>query len=204
MPRFAPALASLIAAIGLAATAQAAPQLGAPAPDFTGIAADGRTLSLSDFAGRTVVLEWTNHDCPYVRKHYETGNMQAVQKDAAEDGVVWLSVISSAPGSQGHVSPAQAEALSLDRAAAPEAVILDAEGAIGRAYAAMTTPHMYIIDPSGALVYQGAIDDKRSSRASSVEGAENYVVAALDDLAAGRAVQTAQTRPYGCSVKYAD
>lgn len=128
--------------------------------------------------------------------------MQAIQKDAADDDVVWLSVISSAPGAQGHVSAGEAQALSVDRDAAPEAVILDAAGEIGRAYGAKTTPHMYVVDASGALVYKGAIDDNRSSRASSVDGATNYVTAALDDLAAGRAVQTAQTRPYGCSVKY--
>lgn len=177
-------------------------QVGRPAPDFTGTDSSGKTHRLSDYRGRTVVLEWTNHDCPYVRKHYGSGNMQALQREATAQGVVWLSVISSAPGKQGYVSGAEADALTAARKAAPSAVILDPEGKIGRLYGAKTTPHMYIVDPSGTLVYMGGIDDRPTADPADIEGAHNYVRAALAELAAGRPVSDAVTRPYGCSVKY--
>ncbi len=197
------AAASLLVAATFSFAAAAAPQIGAPAPAFTAIDSMGRTHSLSDFRGQTVILEWTNHDCPYVRKHYETGNMQALQKDATRDGAVWLSVISSAPGTQGHVSPAQANDLTETREAAPTAVLLDPEGNIGKAFDARTTPHMYVIDPQGLLVYMGAIDDRPTARHSDVEGARNHVREALGALNDGKPVAQPVTRAYGCSVKYA-
>lgn len=197
-----PFAASLLVAAAFISAASAAPQVGAQAPAFSVSDTKGQTHSLSDFRGKTVILEWTNHGCPYVQKHYETGNMQALQKDATEDGIVWLSVISSAPGTQGHVSPAEADKLTETRDAAPTAVLLDPEGEVGRAYDARTTPHMYVIDPEGTLVYMGAIDDQPTSRRSSVEGARNYVREALAALENGESVPQPVTRAYGCSVKY--
>lgn len=199
------AAAALGAALWLAGAhhgAEAAPQIGAPAPDFTGTDSTGASHRLSDYRGRTVVLEWTNHLCPYTAKHYQTGNMQRLQAEASGRGIVWLTVISSAPGKQGYVTAAEADRLTESRGAAPAAVLLDPEGEIGRLYRASTTPDMYVVDAGGALVYMGAIDDDASARASSVEGARNYVLAALDALAAGRAVDPAVTNPYGCTVKY--
>jgi peroxiredoxin len=159
----------------IAAHVSAALRVGEPAPDFQGMDTQGTTHRLMDCRGQAVVLEWTNHDCPYVRKHYGAGNMQAQQREAAERGVVWLSVISSAPGKQGHVSPAQADGLTESRDAAPRAVILDPTGEIGRAYGAKTTPHMYIVDETGTLVYQGGIDSIASADASDIPRATQYV-----------------------------
>lgn len=175
---------------------------GAAAPAFSVQDANGQMRTLAEFRGRTVVLEWTNDGCPYVRKHYDAGNMQTLQREATADGVVWLQVISSAPGEQGYLDGAGARARVQTDSAAPSATLLDPTGVVGRAYGARTTPHMYIIDAEGVLRYQGAIDDRPSARPASLEGATNYVRAALADLAAGRAVQTAQTTPYGCAVKY--
>jgi len=203
------ALAAAAVAIGgatialRAPSAEAAVQNGAAAPGFSVIDSNGRTRSLDEFAGKTVVLEWTNHDCPYVVKHYATGNMQALQREAAAADVVWLTVISSAPGKQGHVSAAAANQLSTSRSAAPTAVLLDESGAVGRLYAARTTPHMYVIGPDRKLVYQGGIDDKNSANHATVEGARNYVREALAAVRAGRAPATASAPPYGCSIKYA-
>ena len=179
-------------------------EVNAVAPDFTGITSTGETVSLSDFAGQTVVLEWTNHDCPFVRKHYDAShtNMQTLQGEAGADDIVWLTVISSAPGKQGHVTPDQANELTTSRGAAPAAVILDESGDIGRLYGAKTTPHMYVVTEAGDLVYQGAIDSIRSADPDDIPEAENYVTAALTSVAAGAPVASAQTRPYGCSVKY--
>jgi peroxiredoxin len=193
-----------VAALSLAAVGSAAakPEIGKPAPDFSVADTAGKTWTLGDFAGKNLVLEWTNHDCPYVRKHYDSGNMQALQKEAADAGTVWLSVVSSAPGKQGHVSAAEADALTKERGANPSAVLLDDEGAIGRAYGAQTTPHMYVIDGSGTLVYMGGIDDRATSNPADIEGATNYVRLAMADLAAGKPVSKSVTRPYGCSVKY--
>jgi peroxiredoxin len=194
-----------VCSLALALTAQPAaakPEAGQPAPGFAAIDTSGKTWSLADVVGKTVILEWTNHDCPYVRKHYAGGNMQSLQKEAAAAGYVWLSVISSAPGKQGHVSPAEADALTEERGAAPTAVLLDPQGVMGRAYGAQTTPHMYVIDGSGTLVYMGGIDDRPTSDPADLEGATNYVRLALADLAAGRPVGNPVTRPYGCSVKY--
>ncbi len=190
------------ALLALSTGASAALQVGQPAPIFTGVDTAGKTHALSDFLGKVVVLEWTNHDCPYVRKHYDAGNMQAQQREATEDGVVWLSVISSSPGKQGHVSPAKADELTASRDAAPTAVLIDESGDIGRAYSARTTPHMYIIDAEGKLAYMGGIDSIPSARASDIEKATQYVPAALAQVMAGKAADPSITRPYGCSVKY--
>ena len=197
------AAAAAIALIPLAG-AEASPQVGAEAPVFTGKTAKGGALSLESLRGKTVVLEWTNKDCPYVGKHYGTKNMQALQKESKSDhDVTWISIISSAPGRQGHLSPDEALANIAATKAAPDHLILDPKGTIGQMYAARTTPEMFVIDAKGVLIYKGGIDDKPSSSWGSVKGATNYVRAALDDHAAGRDVAKAVTRPYGCSVKYA-
>ena len=182
--------------------AQAAPTVGQPAPDFTVTDSNGVSQKLSAQRGSTVILEWTNHDCPFVRKHYDTDNMQALQNDAEAKEIVWWSVISSAPGKQGYVSPAEANALTTSRNAAPAAVLLDTDGKVGRLYGARTTPHMYIIDPEGTLVYMGGIDDNPSANPADVKTAKNYVRVALAAMESGQAVDPASTRPYGCSVKY--
>ena len=194
--------AAALAVATMAAPSFAAPSVGEAAPEFTGLTSNGDNLSLSDLAGQKVILEWTNHDCPYVRKHYETNNMQSLQSEAGDAGYVWVSVISSAPGKQGHVEADQANQLTVDRGAAPAHVVLDPSGDIGRLYAAKTSPHMFVIDEAGVLQYAGAIDDKNSADHSTVETAQNYVRMAMASLAAGEAVAPAQTQPYGCSVKY--
>ena len=186
----------------LAMDVQASPQIGKQAPEFSGKSSNGETLKLSDYRGKVVVLEWTNHQCPYVGKHYDSGNMQALQTEATSKEVVWLSVISSAPRRQGHVSPEMANKLTVDRKAAPSGIILDASGEIGRIYKATATPNMFIINKSGKLVYKGAIDNRPSANPGDVEGAENYVRSALTALEQGQPVKKLVTRPYGCSVKY--
>ena len=193
-------LLSLLTAFSLSANAGVT--VGKPAPDFTGIDSNGHKHSLSQYKGKIVVLEWTNHDCPYVKKHYHSGNMQQLQKNATANGIVWLSIISSRPGKQGHVSGEQANALSRSRNAAPTAVILDTTSEIGLLYGAKTTPHMYIIDKTGQLVYMGGIDDIPSKNEEDIARAKNYVRAALDAMAAGKTIEDSVTRPYGCSVKY--
>ncbi len=200
--RTAVALAIIAPLAGHVTAVAAAPAVGQPAPAFTGLDSDGNSHALADFRGQTVILEWTNHDCPYVQKHYGTGNMQALQKDTTSEGTIWLSVISSAPGEQGHIDGATANALTKQRDAAPTAVLLDPAGEIGRMYDARTTPHMYIIDEQGTLVYRGGIDDRPTANPADVEGATNYVRLALADLAADRPVSEPVTRAYGCSVKY--
>jgi len=195
-----PILATLLFA--MATTAGAALKIGEPAPGFTGIDTSGKSHALSDFRGKPVVLEWTNHDCPYVRKHYSSGNMQRQQQTATGQGVVWLSIISSAPGKQGHVTPAQADALTAERNAAPSAVILDEKGEIGRLYEAKSTPHMYIIDADGKLAYMGGIDSIASANPADIGKATQYVPAALARVMNGEPVAPSVTRPYGCSVKY--
>jgi peroxiredoxin len=183
--------------------ATAAATVGQPAPAFTLVSSAGPSVSLADQRGKIVVLEWTNHDCPYVRKHYETKNMQALQKEATGQGVVWLTIISSAPGTQGHVSAAQANELTRTRSATPTAVLFDPTGVTGKAYGATNTPHMYVITRDGVLAYAGAIDDRPTSRRGDVEGAQNYVRAALAAVTAGQAVKVPITRAYGCTIKYA-
>jgi peroxiredoxin len=180
----------------------AEPRVGQLTPDFTGIDSTGKTRTLSELRGKTVVLEWTNHECPFVGKHYSTGNMQKLQKEAIGNDVIWLSVISSAPGLQGHVAPKKAVELTTSRKASPTAVILDADGEIGRAYSARTTPHMFVIDAKGTLAYKGAIDDKPSANHDDVPIASNYVRKALTAVAAGKPSDPSSTRAYGCSVKY--
>ncbi len=195
-----PVLTALLFA--MATTAGAALKIGEPAPGFTGIDTSGKSHALSDFRGKPVVLEWTNHDCPYVRKHYSSGNMQQQQQAATGQGAVWLSIISSAPDKQGHVTPAQADALTAERNAAPSAVILDEKGEIGRLYEAKTTPHMYIIDADGKLAYMGGIDSIPSTNPADIAKATQYVPAALAQVMQGKPVTSGVTRPYGCSVKY--
>jgi peroxiredoxin len=188
--------------IAPSAPAHAAVRTGRPAPDFTANDSKGGQHSLAAYRGKTVILEWTNHECPYTAKHYATGNMQALQAAAAGAGAVWLTVVSSRPGEQGHVGPPEADQLTASRNATPSAVLLDPKGQLGRLYDASTTPHMFVVDGAGTLVYMGAIDDRPSASQSSVKGARNYVREALDAVAAGRPVSVASTRPYGCSVKY--
>jgi len=193
----------LAALVPFAAPAIAAVEVGAPAPAFTAVDSGGKAHDLSQYRGKTVVLEWTNHECPYTVKHYVEGNMQGLQKTAKTDDIVWLSVVSSAPGRQGFVTGPEADRLTASRGAAPAAVLLDPEGKLGRLFDARTTPHMFIIDARGKLTYKGAIDDKPSSRASDIPGARNHVREALAEMAGGKPVSMPVTRPYGCSVKYA-
>jgi peroxiredoxin len=178
------------------------PSIGAAAPDFTAQGHDGKTYKLSDFKGKTVVLEWFNDGCPYVEKHYGSNNMQTLQKTYTDKGVVWLTVASSKKGAQGHLDKAKASEIIKNRKSAQTAILLDDGGKLGRTYGAKTTPHMFVINPKGVLVYQGAIDNNSSSRKSTIEGAENYVAAALDATLANKAVEKTTTEPYGCSVKY--
>jgi peroxiredoxin len=190
-------------ALAIPRVAVASAKVSAPAPSFTLASSAGGSVALGDQRGKLVILEWTNHDCPYVRKHYDTGNMQALQKEATEQGIAWLTIISSAPGTQGHVSASEANELTSSRRAVPTAVLFDPTGTIGKTYGATNTPHMYVIDKTGVLVYMGAIDDQPSTRKSSVQGANNYVRAALQAVAGGQPVKTPFTRAYGCTIKYA-
>jgi peroxiredoxin len=198
-------LAGAAAIIGLG-IAGASPgtqaRIGAPAPGFSLTDSSGKTVSLADFKGKTVVLEWTNHDCPYVRKHYSGNNMQALQKKWTAQGVVWLSLISSMPGSQGYVTAEQANKLTTDRGAAPTAVLFDPKGDVGHTYGAQTTPHMYVITGNGTLAYMGGIDDKASTRLEDLKTAKNFVDAALSEVSQGKPVSVTTSRPYGCSIKY--
>jgi peroxiredoxin len=190
--------ACLVAAL----PAVSAPQIGQPAPDFTATDSKGEARTLSQFRGKTVVLEWTNADCPYTRKHYTSGNMQATQALAQKNGVVWLSVISSAPGKQGYVNGAAADALTESRGAKPTAVLLDPSGNLGRLYGAKTTPHMFVIDRNGALQYMGGIDSIATADIDDISRAEPYLKEAMLAVAQGGAVEHPVTRPYGCAVKY--
>ena len=179
-----------------------APEIGQPAPEFTLTDTDGSEHSLADYKGEWVVLEWLNYGCPYVRKHYDSGNMQSLQRKYGELGVKWFAIVSSAPGKQGYYPPDEMNARSAEIGNNALAVLLDPEGTVGRMYDAKTTPHMFVINPEGVLLYNGAIDDQPSSRASSLEGAHNYVAAALDEAMSGQEVSIATSQPYGCSVKY--
>lgn len=178
------------------------PEIGAPAPTFTLPDSHGNDHSLSDYQGKWIVLEWLNYGCPFVKKHYQSGNMQDLQDKYREKGVVWFSVVSSAPGKQGYYPPAEMNEMNEENENRATAVLLDPEGAVGKAYGAQTTPQMYVIDPQGTLLYNGAIDDKPSSRISDIEGATNYLVQALEEAMAGEPVSQPTTKPYGCSVKY--
>jgi peroxiredoxin len=199
--------AVLLVVLGLAgaaawAVAVEGPRVGSAAPDFVGTDSNGKSVALKDLRGRIVILEWSNNQCPFVGKHYRSGNMQALQKEATKQGIVWLTVLSSAPGEQGNVTAAEANELTRSRGAAPTAVILDPSGTIGHAYGARTTPHMFIIDKTGTLVYMGGIDDKPTTDVADIATAKNYVQLALTAVIAGTPVQDPVTRPYGCSVKY--
>jgi AhpC/TSA family len=175
---------------------------GKPAPAFTAPSIAGQTVRLADFAGKTVVLEWTNNGCPFVGKHYNSGNMQALQRRHIDAGGVWLVIASSAPGEQGYVTPDAARADLARWASSPSDFLLDPNGAIGHLYDAKVTPHMVVIDGTGKLAYSGAIDDKPSTNPRDVTTAKNYVAAALDEVAAGKPISIAATRAYGCTIKY--
>ena len=178
--------------------------LAKAAPAFTAVDIDGKTRSLAEFKGKVVVLEWVNEGCPYVKKHY-SGNMQGLQQAATADGVVWLTIASSAPGKQGYFADgAAAKTWMSAKGAKPTTLLLDPEGVVATAYKAKTTPHMFVIDRDGQIVYEGAIDDVPSSKVEDLKTAKNYVAAALNDVKAGRKVTTAYSQPYGCSVKYKD
>jgi hypothetical protein len=196
-----PLLAALLVATPL--LTHAAVSVGQPAPAFTATDTAGRSVSLADFKGRTVVLEWVNPGCPYVRKHYGSGNLPATQKDAVAGGVVWLSINSTAKDAGDYQPPAELAKWMASQKAAPSATLMDESGRIGQAYGARTTPHMYVIDAKGVLAYAGAIDSKPSANPADIAGATNYVKQALGELRAGKAVSQPVTRAYGCSVKYA-
>jgi peroxiredoxin len=178
-------------------------QVGKEAPDFALSDTNGKTRHLSDYRGKYVVLEWYQPDCPFVRKHYNSGNMQALQKEYVSQGVVWLSIDSSAAGQEGNYPADQLNQIALKTGSSRTALLLDPDGKVGHLYGAKTTPDMYIINPQGVLVYQGAIDDRPSTNLGDVKTAKNYVKTALTAAMAGQTVATASTRPYGCSVKYA-
>ena len=194
-------MAGILSAV-LVAGVRAEVTTGAAAPDFTLTDTSGASHKLSDFKGKTVVLEWVNHGCPFVVKHYSKGNMQGLQADYTGKGVVWLSICSSAEGKQGYNTAEGWQKLNAEKGGKATAILLDPEGTVGKLYGAKTTPHMYVINAEGTLVYQGAIDDKPSTDSDDIPGAKNYVKAALDEVLAGKPVTTGQTKPYGCGVKY--
>lgn len=193
-------LSSLLAVA--ASGAFAAAMVGQPAPAFTAVDTSGRTVSLAELKGKTVVLEWVNPGCPYVQKHYGAANMQGTQKEAAAKGVVWLAVNSTAPEHGDYLKPAEMAAWMAGHHAAASATLMDGDGKLGRAYGARTTPHLFVIDPAGKLVYAGAIDSKPSARVADIATATNYIKQALGESLAGKVISTATSSPYGCSVKY--
>lgn len=194
---------ALVAAMALSGAARAeGPEVGKAAPTFTATDSNGKTVNLADFKGKLVVLEWTNHGCPYVRKHYNAGNMQKTQKAARELGAVWLSIISSAPGNQGYVQGEEANKLTADRGAVVSHVLLDPKGAVGRIYAAKTTPHMFIIGQDGNLLYKGGIDSIRSSNPADIAKAKNYMLTAFGEIKDGKPIADKDTVPYGCTIHY--
>ncbi len=187
----------------LSSSLRAEPVVSQAAPLFSGASADGSTINLADLKGKTVILEWTNHECPFVKKHYQSGNIPNLQKQAAAQGIVWLQVISSAPGKQGYIDAETAKKLNAERDAHPANTIFDPSGAIGKLYAATNTPQLFIIDPNGILIYKGGIDSIPSADAEDITKAENYISTALKELAAGKPISQSTTKPYGCTVKYA-
>ena len=195
-------LKSALLATTLIASTAFAVKPGDQAPDFKGTDSNGKTQSLAQYKGKYVVLEWANEGCPYEQKLYKSGTMEKLQKEWTSKGIVWLSVLSSAPGQQGYVTPPQENDYLKKMNAAPTAAILDPKGTIGHMYEAKTTPHMFVIDPTGKVIYQGAIDDKPSTDKATLKGAKSFVAEALDAELAGRAPATAQTKSYGCSIKY--
>ncbi len=188
--------------LAISASAFAEAKVGEKAPAFTLSDINGKEHSLKDFAGKYVVLEWINHECPFVKKHYSSGNMQKLQKEYTAKDVVWLSICSSAEGKQGHFTADKWKEIGAEKDAAPTAVLLDESGQVGQSYGARTTPDMFVIDPEGQLIYSGAIDSIASADTDDVAKADNYVKAALDSAMAGEAVKAATTKSYGCSVKY--
>jgi peroxiredoxin len=188
--------------LALNQSVRSAAEPGEAAPEFTLTDSKGTSHKLSDFRGKFVVLEWLNHECPFVKKHYSSGNMQKLQQEYTAKGVVWLSIISSAPGKQGHRTGPQAEADTKDKNAAPTAVLLDPSGEVGKKYDAKTTPEMFVLDKEGKILYAGAIDSIKSTDSADIAKAENHVRQALDAALAGQPVPTPKTTPYGCSVKY--
>lgn len=195
------AIAAALAASVIGASAQPA-EVGKKAPAFKLASVEGREHALADFRGKFVVLEWTNYDCPFVRKHYNPGHMQVLQREFTGKEIVWLSINSSAPGKQGHFTTEEWKKRMADWKVAATAVLLDPDGKVGRAYGAQTTPHIFIVNPEGVLIYAGAIDDKPSTNPADIAGAKNFLRAALEQALAGRPVETPSTKPYGCSVKY--
>ena len=195
---------SAVVLLSIIGTALAAPQTGQPAPDFTLTDSNGKSHKLSDFKGKFVVLEWLNHGCPFVVKHYGSSNMQKLQKEFTGKDVVWLSIASSAPGKQGHMTPAETNLAKEEKGSAATAVLLDADGTVGRLYEAKVTPHMFVVNPDGVLIYMGAIDDVKSVDAADIAGAKNLVKQALDEAMAGKPVSEPVTAAYGCGVKYAN
>jgi hypothetical protein len=179
-----------------------AARVGEPAPDFTATDTNGKVHKLSEYRGKFVVLEWTNRGCPYTQKHYNSGNMQRLQREWTGKGIIWLTVISSAPGEQGYVTAPEENAYLQEVKAAPTAVLLDPSGAVGHLYDAKTTPHMFIVNSQGTLIYNGAIDDRPTTDLSDINGAKNHVSASLQEATSGKPVSNPTTRPYGCSVKY--
>jgi peroxiredoxin len=186
--------------LSLSAAAHAAPELGKPAPDFTLADQSGKPVKLSDSKGKFVVLEWFNEGCPFVKKHYASKNMQSLQAKYGKKGVVWYSIVSSRAGKEGHLTPA--EAADRLKGMSAKAILLDEKGDVGRLYGAKTTPHMFVVDKKGALIYMGGIDDNASANPEDIKAAKNYVAAALDEALSGKPVSTPSSRPYGCSVKY--
>ena len=195
-------IALATAASLFAIAAQASVKVGDAAPNFSLAGEDGKPHALADYKGKTVVLEWTNAECPFVKKHYSGGNMQSLQKTYTGKDVVWLSINSSAPGKQGAVDAASAAAIVKEKGAAPTHVLLDGKGEVGRLYEAKTTPHMFVVDKNGKLAYAGGIDSEASADPADIASATPYVKNALDELLAGKTVSTAVTKPYGCSIKY--
>jgi len=195
-------LRSLALAAAFAAPAALAGTVGKPAPDFTAVDVSGKPVKLSDFRGKHVVLEWVNPGCPYVAKHYDSANMQGLQKEFTAKDVVWLSINSTRKDHGDYLAPADMAGWMKKSGGAPTATLMDTDGKVGRAYGARTTPHMYVVDPKGQLVYAGAIDDKRSTNPADVKAAKNYVRAAMGEALAGKPVSTATTTAYGCTVKY--
>lgn len=182
--------------------ASAAATVGQPAPAFALTDTNGKAVNLADYKGKTVVLEWHNPECPFVKKHYDSANMQGLQSKYTKDGVVWLAVSSTEPGHQDYKKPDVMNGILKTSKASPTAYLMDDSGATGKSYGAKTTPHMYIISAQGTLVYAGGIDDKRSSNVADIKTAKNFVAAALDEIKAGKPVSVATSTPYGCSVKY--
>lgn len=182
---------------------QAGVTVGSPAPDFTLTDCSGKSISLSEFRGRPVVLEWINHGCPFVVKHYGAGHMQKLQADAVAKGVVWLSICSSAPGKQGHMDPSTAARNCKDKQSSATAYLLDENGSVGRLYGAKRTPEMYLIGADGTLLYHGAIDDKKSTDPADIPSAKNHIATAIGEVLSGKPVSTPLTEAYGCSIKYA-